>query len=64
MSNDPVNRIEDNDSIIELIKVNVKWPVSSSENEENTLTDVSLKIQSGQLMTVAGNVGSGKVQLI
>ena len=47
--------------MIELSKVNVKWPVMSSEKEENTLTDVSLKVQSGQLLIVSGKLGSGKV---
>jgi len=55
------NNIKGNDSLIELSKVDVKWPVSSSENEENTLTEVSLKVQAGQFLTIFGNVGSGKV---
>ena len=57
--NDQENNIKGNDSIIELSKVDARWSVSSSENGENTWTDISLKVQSGQLLTVAGNIGCG-----
>ncbi len=46
---------------IELNNVSVKWPVVLSENEESTITNASLKIGPGQLLTVVGSVGSGKV---
>jgi len=48
-------------SKIELENVSVKWPVVLSENEESTITNASLKIGPGQLLTVVGSVGSGKV---
>lgn len=47
---------------IEFNEVSVKWPgISSLENEENSLTDVSFKANSGQLLTVFGKIGAGKV---
>lgn len=35
-----------------------KW---SPDHAENTLTNVSLKVNSGELLAVIGHVGSGKV---
>lgn len=49
---------------IEIHEVAVKWPVSSSENEENTLSNINFKVQSGQMLTIVGKIGSGKVKLI
>lgn len=46
---------------IEFEKVSVKWPVALSENEENSLTDISFKVRSGRLLTVIGQIGCGKV---
>ncbi len=46
---------------IELTSASVKWPVVLSENEENTITNVTFKVRSGQLLTVVGPIGSGKV---
>lgn len=46
--------------MIDLNEVVVKWP-SADEAEDNTLTDVSFSVKSGQLLAVVGQVGSGKV---
>ncbi len=46
--------------MIDLDKVVVKWP-SADDAEENTLTDISFSVKSGQLLAVVGQVGSGKV---
>ena len=48
-------------SKIEFKNVSVKWPVVLSENEESTITNASLKVRPGQLLTVVGSIGSGKV---
>lgn len=48
---------------VELRKVSVKWPVASVDQEETTLTDVSLTVHTGQLLTIVGQIGSGKVIL-
>jgi len=45
-----------------LENVTVKWPASADE-EENTLTDVSLRVGPGQTLAVVGHVGAGKVNL-
>ncbi len=47
--------------VVELRKVSVKWPVASVDQEETTLTDVSLTVRNGQLLTIVGQIGSGKV---
>lgn len=45
---------------IELDKVTVKWP-TASEQEKNTLSDVTLTVRPGQILAVVGPVGCGKV---
>jgi len=40
-------------------KVTAKWP--SSTMEGNTLTDLSFTAEPGQLISIVGQVGSGKV---
>ena len=52
-----------NDAVIDLNSVFVKWPVSTGEKEETTLSDVSFTIHSNKLLTVLGKIGSGKVML-
>ena len=61
MVTEPCNKGGNPSSKIELHKVSVKWPVALSENEENTITNASFNIGPGQLLTVLGSVGSGKV---
>ena len=43
---------------IEVNDVTVKWP-SAGENE--ALTDITFKVESGQLLAIVGRVGAGKV---
>jgi len=53
------------ESAIEFHQVTAKWPVQkcfdNEKNEQNTLTDVSFQVNAGQLLTVMGSTGSGKV---
>jgi len=46
--------------LIDLKQVTVKWP-AAAEKEDNTLTDVSLRVKPGKVLAVVGQVGSGKV---
>ena len=50
---------------IELNNVTVKWPAhQSNESQQNTLENVSFTANSGQLIIVVGQVGSGKVEIL
>jgi ABC-type multidrug transport system fused ATPase/permease subunit len=40
--------------------ITAKWP-SANENENNTLSDITITVDSGQLLAIVGHVGSGKV---
>ncbi len=58
-------KLHHNDAaVIEFNSVFVKWPVSTGEKEEKTLSDVSFTIHSNKLLTVLGKIGSGKVMFI
>ena len=46
---------------IEVNDVTVKWP-SAGENE--ALTDITFKVESGQLLAMVGRVGAGKVLIV
>jgi ABC-type glutathione transport system ATPase component len=46
---------------IRIISITAKW---NEDLAENTLTDVSLDVKSGELVAVIGPVGSGKVNCI
>jgi ABC-type multidrug transport system fused ATPase/permease subunit len=46
---------------IRIISITAKW---NEDLTENTLTDVSLDVKSGELVAVIGPVGSGKVNCI
>ncbi len=50
--------------IIEFHNVNAKWPVTSVEHEENTLTNISFQMMPGQFLSVVGQVGCGKVNTL
>lgn len=52
------------DCRIDCKNVTVKWPsarIDNKGNDNNTLTDVSFTVKSGQLTAIIGQVGSGKV---
>lgn len=57
------NEINKNNHFPELkfCNVSANWFISSSDREDNTLSDITLEIESGQLLTVVGQIGSGKV---
>ena len=48
-------------SWIDCMGLTVRWPNSSKSCQNNTLTDVTFKVQSGQVLAIIGQVGSGKV---
>ena len=50
------------DCLIDINCITAKCPSSADEKENNTLTDVSITVDSGQLLTIVGHVGAGKVQ--
>ncbi len=55
------SQVSSNVTKIEFNNVSVKWPVVLTENEESTITNASFKVRPGQLLTVVGPIGSGKV---
>ncbi len=48
----------DEDYSIRIENLSAKW---NPNYDENTLTDINLKVKPGQLVAIIGHVGSGKV---
>ena len=45
---------------VDLNGVTVKWP-AADEQEDDTLKEISFRVQPNQVLAVVGHVGSGKV---
>lgn len=58
-----LNESNEDDHIPEIkcSRITANWWNLFSERKDNTLTDVSFQVGSGQLLTVVGQIGSGKV---
>ena len=52
---------EDHSPELKCSRITANWCNLFSEREDNTLFDVSFQVGSGQLLTVVGQIGSGKV---
>lgn len=55
------HNIDAGKSNIEFKEVTIKWPGSSVQENINVLSGISFMVGSGQIVTVVGEVGSGKV---